>query len=196
MQILCIFLFLYYLPLFFLYLILCFTIPMIRVGYVKHKKGKKLYICKDAIHSDYVFESNDMKDMFEPKDKYVKIGWGDRKIFLETKSWDKLKLIDFMMAFFGLNKTVLRVEFLNEIPKNSKEINIDELQLEVLKIHIKDSNNGKLIKKKKEYYQIGDYYESNLRYNCITNCNNWINQGFRLAQITNRIWCPITYWLK
>lgn len=195
MQILCIFLFLYYLPLFFFYLILCFTIPMIRIGYLKQKKGKKLYIYKDLIHSDYIFESNDLKDMFEPKKKYIKVGWGDRKIFLETQKWEKLKLLDFMMAFFGLNKTVLRVEFLEELPKNIREINIDELQLEVLKIHIKDSNNGKLIKKERTYYQNGDYYESNLKYNCIKTCNNWTNLGLRLAQLSNRIWCPITFWI-
>lgn len=195
MQILCIFLFLYYLPLFFFYLILCFTIPMIRIGYLKQKKGKKLYIYKDLIHSDYIFEANDLKDMFEPKKKYIKVGWGDRKIFLETQKWEKLKLLDFMMAFFGLNKTVLRVEFLEELPKNIREINIDELQLEVLKIHIKDSNNGKLIKKEKTYYQNGDYYESNLKYNCIKTCNNWTNLGLRLAQLSNRIWCPITFWI-
>lgn len=168
---------------------------MIRIGYLKQKKGKKLYIYKDLIHSDYIFESNDLKDMFEPKKKYIKVGWGDRKIFLETQKWEKLKLLDFMMAFFGLNKTVLRVEFLEELPKNIREINIDELQLEVLKIHIKDSNNGKLIKKEKTYYQNGDYYESNLKYNCIKTCNNWTNLGLRLAQLSNRIWCPITFWI-
>lgn len=169
--------------------------PLLKIGYVKKGKGINLYIAKDPIHADYVFFAKDIKDLFPTDKKYVKIGWGDRKIFLETKEWKNLKLIDFMMAFFGLNKTVLRVEHLDEIPASSKLIEIDERQLQVIKIHISDSHNGKLIKKKKEYYQIGDYYESNLKYNCFTNCNNWINYGLRLAQVTNRIWCPITYWL-
>ena len=100
-----------------------------------------------------------------------------------------------MMAFFGLNKTVLRIEYLDDLLFDSKPLEINERQLNVIKIHIKNSYNGKLIEKKKEYYQIGDYYESNLKYNCFTNCNNWVNYGLRLAQVTNRIWCPITYWL-
>ena len=37
--------------------------------------------------------------------------------------------------------------------------------------------------------------KSNLKYNCITNCNNWINTGLRLAKISNKIWCPLTFWL-
>jgi uncharacterized protein (TIGR02117 family) len=188
-------LFLYFLPIFIIYLLLCFTLPFVKIGPVSKCKGVDLYIAKDSIHADYVFLSKDIKDLFTTDKKYVKVGWGDRKIFLETKNWNELKLIDFMMAFFGLNKTVLRVEFLDNIPVNSKNLEINERQLEVIKIHIKDSHNGKLIKKKKEYYQIGDYYESNLKYNCFTNCNNWINYGLRLAQVTNRIWCPITYWL-
>lgn len=188
-------LFLYFSPLFLIYITLCFTLPLFKVGEVKKEKGNKIYITKDWIHADYVFLAKDIKDLFPTDKKYVKVGWGDRKIFLETKSWNELKLIDFMMAFFGLNKTVLRIEYLDEIPANSKLIEIDERQLQVIKIHISDSHNGKLIKKKKEYYQIGDYYESNLKYNCFTNCNNWINYGLRLAQVNNRIWCPITYWL-
>ena len=102
-------LFLYFLPLFLIYLILCFTLPLFKIGEVKKEKGKKIYITKDLIHADYVFLSKDIKDLFPSEKKYVKVGWGDRKIFLETKSWNELKLIDFMMAFFGLNKTVLRI---------------------------------------------------------------------------------------
>lgn len=188
-------LFLYFFPLFLFYLILCFTLPILKIGKVIKGKRIKIYITKDSVHADYVFLSKDIKDLFPTGKKYVKIGWGDRKIFLETKSWNELKLIDFMMAFFGLNKTVLRIEYLDDLPFDSKPIEIDERQLNVIKIHIRSSHNGKLIEKKKEYYQIGDYYESNLKYNCFTNCNNWVNYGLRLAQVTNRIWCPITYWL-
>ena len=194
MQILYFLLFLYYLPLLFLYLISCFIIPIIKIGTVKHKTGIKIYVYKDLIHSDYIFESEHLKDMFEPKKKYAKVGWGDRKIFLETQSWKNLKIKDFLFAFFGLNKTTLRVEHLEDLPL-SKIIDISECQLEIIKNHIKKSYNGKLIKKEKKYYQNGDYYESNLNYNCITNCNNWINQGLKQAQISNRIWCPITYWI-
>jgi uncharacterized protein (TIGR02117 family) len=188
-------LFLYFLPLFLIYLILSFTLPLLKIGFITKGKGKNIYIIKDIIHADYIFDSKDTKDLFPTTKLYTKIGWGDRKIFLETKRWKELKLIDFMMAFFGLNKTVLRVEFLDELPKNSKTIEINERQLNIIKIHVRDSYNGNLIKKTKDHYQIGDYYESNLEYNCFTNCNNWVNYGLRLAQVTNRIWCPVTYWI-
>jgi uncharacterized protein (TIGR02117 family) len=185
----------YCLPLFAIYATLCFTVPLLRFGDIKNGKGIKLYISKDMIHSDYLFESSLWKNEFEPKGKYIKIGWGDRKIFLETKEWTNLKTLDFLFAFFGLNKTVLRVDFLDEIPQGSTEINIDELQLEVLKIYVKDSYNGRIIQKRPHYYQRGDFYESSLKYNCITNCNNWVNRGLYLARATNRIWCPISFWL-
>lgn len=188
-------LFLYYLPIFIIYLILCFTLPLLKIGPVHKGKGCKIYIHKDLIHSDYIFDSCCVGDMFPTIKKYTKIGWGDRKIFLETKTWKELKIIDFVTAFFGINKTVLRVEFLDSLPINLKTIEIDDRQLAVIKIHIKDSYSKKPIEKKKEYYQNGDFYESDLRYNCITNCNNWVNYGLRLAQVNNRIWCPIAYWL-
>jgi uncharacterized protein (TIGR02117 family) len=185
----------YCLPLFFAYAILCFTVPLIRIGDIKKGKGLRLYVVKDAIHADYLFESSLWRNEFAPKGKYIKIGWGDRKIFLETKDWSSLKIIDFLFAFFGLNKTVLRVDFLDEIPQGSTEINIDELQLEVLKIYVKDSHNERIVQKRPHYYQKGDFYESDLKYNCITNCNNWVNRGLYLSRATNRIWCPISFWL-
>jgi uncharacterized protein (TIGR02117 family) len=171
------------------------TLPFFKIGSLSKGKGLKLWIARDAIHSDYVFESKLWKDQFQTKGKYIKIGWGDRKIFLETQTWNDLKINDFMFAFFGLNKTVLRVEFIDEVPIGSKEMDIDKRQLEVIKIHVADSHNGKLIIKKPNYYQKGDFYESKLRYNCVTNCNNWVNRGLFLARATTRIWCPLSFWL-
>lgn len=182
-------------PLFLTYLTLCFTIPLIKFGPIKKGKERKIYISKDMIHSDFIFHSEDIKDLFNSKCKYIKVGWGDRKIFLETQSWNKLKISDFFKAFFGLNKTVLRVEFINEL-EYYKIIEVDNDQIYIIKNYIKDSFDfdKKIIKKECEY-QYGDYYESNLKYNCINTCNNWVNSGLKLAKLSNRIWCPISFWI-
>lgn len=188
------FLFLYYLPLFLIYFFLCFIVPIIKIGKIKKGKEIKIYIYKDFIHSDFIIESDLVKDLFPKNKKYIKIGWGDRKIFLETQSWKNLKIKDFLYAFFGLNQTVLRIEQFDELPI-CKTIEIDQHQLETIKEHIRKSHNNKIIDKKENYYQNGDFYESNLKYNCINTCNNWINTGLRKAKISNRIWCPLSYWV-
>lgn len=187
--------FLYCLPIFFFYVILCAVFSQIKIGEIKHGKGCYFYIARDAIHADYVFESKVFEDVFVPRSKFIKIGWGDRKIFLETRTWAELKVEHFLTAFFGINKTVLRIEFIDEVPANSKFLEADERQIFVIKKHILDSFYGEEINKKPEYYQKGIYYNSNLRYNCFTNCNNWINRGLFFARLTNRIWCPVSLWL-
>ena len=189
------FLFLLCIPLFIIYFFICFTIPVIKIGKVTNKGNIKLHIYKDTIHSDYVFESEYTQDIFPTQEKFTKIGWGDRKIFLETQSWDKLKLKDFLFAFFGLNHTVLRVDFLQEIPSRCRLLYIDDQQLRVIKEHIRSSFENKIIQKKSDYYQYGIFYESKLNYNCITNCNNWTNLGLRRAKLSNRLWCPLTFWI-
>lgn len=182
-------------PFFIIYLVLCFTIPLIKVGKIKKGKEIKIYIVKDLIHSDFIFEKKHIKDVFKTEKNYLKTGWGDRKIFLETRSWANLKLSDFLKAFWGLNQTVLRTEEMDLLPERMKIIHIDHDQLEKIKQYIKKSYKNELIEKKPEYYQVGNYYESDLKYNCITNCNNWVNSALRTAKISNRIWCPITYWI-
>ena len=187
------FLFLYLSPIIFTYFLVCLILSLVKVGDKKIGKGEEIYITSDLIHSDYVFNSSQIKSLFPTDKKFVKVGWGDRKIFLETKTWSKLKLLDLICAFFGINSTVLRVEYLDELPLKSKKIQLDDRQIEVLMIHIKESFYGEPIKKKSSYYEKGDYYNSKLRYGCIKNCNNWVNHGLFMGRVTNRVWCPLSF---
>lgn len=185
---------LYLFPIILIYLILCFILPLIKIGRIEKANGIIAHIIKDAIHADFLFEADYWRDIFPAKNKYIKIGWGDRKIFLETKSWKDLKIIDLIFAILGFNKTCLRVEFLDHVPENSTKLEMNYDQLKILKNYINQSYKNKLINKKSTYYQNGDYYESDLKYSPINNCNNWINKGLLKAKLTNRIWCPITFW--
>lgn len=189
------FIFLFFLPIFLIYILICLFSPII-VRFRKIKSGKeKIYIVKDLIHSDYVFTAEQVSDLFEKKSKFLKVGWGDRKIFLETKRWSNLKIEDFIKAFFGLNKTVLRIENLEYLPKNCKIIMINEQQLKTIKEHIKKSFSGLPIKKSSSDHEVGEYYESKLQYNCLTNCNNWVNYGLLISEASNKVWCPLSIFL-
>jgi uncharacterized protein (TIGR02117 family) len=185
---------------FLIYVPLCLLSILLRYPFFLEKQTGRinLFIIKDNIHSDLVFESKYWKGLFNTNKKYVIIGWGDRKIFLETSSWGKLKLINVIKAFFGLNSSIVRVEYVNELPKNKKinKYKINKNQLSVLKDHVLDSlKNLKKIKKLKTYYQKGDFYSSDLRYSCIYTCNNWVNIALRKIGMSNKIWCPISFWL-
>lgn len=180
-------------PIFVLYILFCLFIPFIRFG-KKQNKGRIFYIIKDNIHADFLFNAELLKDVFYTDKKYIIVGWGDRKIFLETKEWKDLKLENFIKAFYGLNSSVLRVQFTNKIPKNKKIKIYKTKYIKNIKKFIKKSFNKK-IKKKKEYNTIGEFYESNLKYNCITNCNNWINMGLRECYVSNKIWTPLSFWI-
>lgn len=180
------------LPLILLYLLLALLSPLLRFGGVRRGGDQKIYVVGDIIHSDYVFPSWVFPE-FPTDKKYVKVGWGDRRIFLETRTWGELRLGDFLRAFFGLNPTVLRVEHLDEVPVGAREYLVDSLQLEVLRGHISSSYFGPPIGRCPGDYQGGVFYESGLRYNCVTNCNNWVNLGLRRAELTNRVWAPFSW---
>lgn len=186
-------LFIICLPVFAAYLILALTVPMIKIGAVRKGGPIRCWIHKDAIHSDYVFESSLWADVFDLPRGFVKIGWGDRKIFLETPTWGDLKMEDFVKAFFGLNQTVLRVEFLDAAPEPF--LDMTDEQFKKIKKHVLDSTNGIAIERLEGYYQEGDFYESELNYNCFTNCNNWVGAGLSKAGLANRVWFPLTIWI-
>jgi len=186
---------LFFLPVLFAYALLALTVPLIRIGRTRSSDSLGFHISRDSIHSDYIFKSDLWSDFFVSESKFVKIGWGDRKIFLETPTWGELKVENFIRAFCGLNETVLRLEFVDEIDAGSKPVFADEAQLSQVMDHIVSSTNWKEVRRMPWHYQKGRFYESNLKYNCVTNCNNWVNLGLRKAQISNRIWCPLSFWL-
>lgn len=145
------------------------------------------------IHSDYLFPSGEFPEFTSDKG-YVKVGWGDRRIFLETRTWGELRLGDFLRAFFGLNPTVLRVEFLDAVPEGARRVEMGAEQLETVKSHVRRSYRGGPIERRPCDYQGGVFYDSDLRYNCVTNCNNWVNRGLWLAGVTSRVWSPLSFW--
>ena len=100
-----------------------------------------------------------------------------------------------MRAFFGLNPTVLRVEFLDTVPEGARGLEMSPAQLEAVRAHVLGSFRGSPIDRGPGDYQGGVFYESDLKYNCVTNCNNWVNRGLRLAGVTNKVWSPLSFWV-
>lgn len=188
--------FLLCLPLFFLYFVCCLILPVFKFGKTRRGGPIRCFLHKDSIHSDYIFESSLWSDIFCPKGRFIQIGWGDRKIFLETKTWRDLKIKDFLCAFFGMNDSVLKVDFFDEITDGTSFLDMECDQLEQIKKYILDSTNGIAIKKLPGYYEQGDFYESELQYNCVTNCNNWVGQGLRKAGLYGGFWFPLTIWIQ
>jgi len=180
-------------PVFVFYLLLCAFSPLI-VRFRKLEKGgeEEVYIVKDAIHSDYIFKAEQISSVFKTESKFIKVGWGERKIFLETRDWSSLKLESFLMAFLGMSESVLRVEQIDELPDKLKTIQLNSCQLAGLLTHIKKSFYGETIEKLPTYYKKGEYYKSRLHYSCITNCNNWVNRGLFTVRATNKVWCPLS----
>lgn len=168
---------------------------MVRFGKVSRKGPIRCFIKRDMIHADYVFESSLWSDLFPAKGRFVKIGWGDKKIFLETATWGDLKIKDFMRAFFGMNDSVLKVDFTDEVDEGLRFFDMEEDQLEAIRCHVMESTNRVVIEKSAGDYEFGDFYESDLRYNCITNCNNWIGRGLRKARLSNGFWFPLPLWI-
>lgn len=185
-------LFILSLPLILFYLLLALLSPLLRFGGVRRGGDRKIYVVGDMIHSDYVFPSEVFPE-FQTDKKYLKVGWGDRRIFLETRTWGELRLGDFLRAFFGLNPTVLRVEYLDEVPVGAREYLVDLEQLGVLRGHVRGSFYGGSLERRPFDYQGGVFYESGLSYNCVANCNNWVNLGLRRAGLTNRVWAPFSW---
>lgn len=193
-------LFIFLIPILIFYILICFCLPFFsfnKINFSKKTKNK-LWIIKDKVHSDYVFESKIWREYFPTNKKYISIGWGDKTIYCETAKWEDLKTENLIKAFFGMNSTVMHVYFFDKFPKHkqSRVINITNKQLSILKTHIlKSFKSFSKIKKEEHFYKKGSFYESEIKYNCINTCNNWVNLGLLNCGLSTKFWCPISFWI-
>lgn len=132
--------------------------------------------------------------------KYVGFGWGDRGFFMETPTWDDLKVSTALNAMFLPSETVMHVFYSEETPKvgeMSRSFKLTKEQFQLLIQFIQESFETNGQEKPKPYVVAKDYYWQNDRfypgtgsYFCTYTCNTWTNNALEAAGVKTALWAP------
>jgi uncharacterized protein (TIGR02117 family) len=160
-------------------------------------KEEKIYILYDNVHSDIVFNLNNIteewiKNLPIVKNKrkgYIAFGWGDKETYLNTPTWDNIKISTSLKALFINTPSLMHITYYHNINyfQGVKAINISQEQ----NIKIKKSIFKSFNFKEKIYngYGYNDlFYTSPYKYNFINTCNTWTGEILKNANV------PISYW--
>jgi uncharacterized protein (TIGR02117 family) len=191
------------------YLAVITLISYIPVNNELEKKQKEIsiYILTNGVHTDIVLplknECHNWSKQLKPEHtksrdtivKYVALGWGDKGFYLETPTWNDLKITTALKAASGLSETAIHATFYKEMRESAmcKKIQISSADYKKLIGYVNESfqtKSGSFLKIETNavYGNYDVFYEANGSYSLFYTCNSWANQALKAAQQKAALW--------
>ena len=166
-------------------------------------KVQKIYILYDSMHSDIVLKLENSKvdwNRLLPqvvqgrKRGYLAFGWGDKETYLNTPTWDDLKLSTALKALFLNTPSLLHVAYYRDIDYyQTKEVALTQKQFDSLEQILKREFSKVPYYEAKGFGRDDAFYSSNRVYNAINTCNTWSGDRLREANIGMSYWTPFSF---
>ncbi len=166
-------------------------------------KVQKIYILYDSMHSDIVLKLENSKvdwNRLLPqvvqgrKRGYLAFGWGDKETYLNTPTWDDLKLSTALKALFLNTPSLLHVAYYKDINYyQTKELALTQKQFDSLEQILKREFSKVPHYEAKGFGRDDAFYSSNRVYNAIKTCNSWSGDRLREANIGMSYWTPFSF---
>ena len=173
------------------------------------KDGINILVINNGVHVDLVlpideptfrwidrFQTTDFP-AFEQRYHYAVFGWGNRQFYMETETWDDLKISNVLFALAGLGETVVHVDLCSDLiwsPERSRKIRLSPDQFKRLCAYLlssfqKQADDGSLIPIPKAHYRTTDaFYAGTGHYNLFRTCNVWAGSGLAKAGVRIGYW--------
>ena len=166
----------------------------------KDKEGQTIYILYGSMHSDIVINLEQMElpwrqylPILLPSKKkgFISFGWGDQETYLNTPTWDDLKLSTALKALFINTPSLMHVTYIKNIHRfQNKTIQITKEQHKELEKNILKGFGKEIKFYQKGYHRNDTFYHSPYQYNIINTCNTWTGKTLYDANISVSPWTP------
>lgn len=129
-----------------------------------------------------------------PSYNYLSFGWGDRDFYMQTPTWADLDISITFRALFLPTPSVISVQGYKVIPQNIEIKCIKVNQTSYLQLMVFIENTFQLDVKGRKI-RVGDghhfnagFYAAKGSYSILRNCNSWVAEGLRKADINTPLW--------
>lgn len=127
--------------------------------------------------------------------RYLQFGWGDRRFYIETPSWDKISISSALRSLLLQNPAALFVKGHTTVPYYPNEtlkcISLDQTRylklMHFLEASFQTNSQGK---ERISSGHDGDssFYAATGRYSMFKTCNSWTAEGLRSADVNTPLW--------
>ncbi len=202
-KILRVFLFLVFIPFLYLLISYIFMLFPLKGSLNNSQKVEKVYILYDSMHTDILLNLATSRvdwNRFCPevvkgrKEGYLAFGWGDKETYLNTPTWDDLKLSTALKALFLNTPSLLHVGYYRDIGYYQvKEIALTKKQFKALEEGLKREFSKEPHYEAKGFGRDDAFYASKRVYSAINTCNTWSGDRLREANVCMSYWTPFSF---
>jgi uncharacterized protein (TIGR02117 family) len=161
-----------------------------------------LAVIANPFHADLVFPVTgagmDWTELFglPPESRYVAIGWGNRRFYMETPQLADLTLATVALALTGTGDSVLHVAWFPGVPTGPEvhELDVSAAQAKALAQYVagfatRDAAGH--VERVDASYGLDDaFFAAKGRWSPILTCNEWLGRGLRSVHIRTGLWTP------
>lgn len=185
-----------------LWVLLGMTIPVNRFA-ISNGEQITCYVLSNGMHTDIcipvkmenhdVFTFIDTNDFHAPirQRKYIAFGWGDQGFYLDTPTWDELKMSTALKAMFLPSKTAMHVALMEKPIENerckkvlvAKRGGYDSLLHYIKASFASNESQPSLLIPNRGYWNNDNFYHANGSYHLWETCNSWTNKGLQIAGV-------------
>ena len=172
------------------------------------KEGIKIFLVSNAVHADIIVPQKtavmDWSNKFDSEvfgnaesEPFVAFGWGDRGFFLETETWDDLKISTAANALLWPSESCIHVSLTHpEYYLDTVSVTISEEQYRSLTSHIESTfltrDDGAFQLIPGYAYSNNDaFFAAKGRYHIFNTCNSWVGRGLKSAGVRVPILSPM-----
>ena len=170
-------------------------------NFVQSENGVTLYVVSNAVHADIIVPATtsviDWNKTFREttfggdiaNKSHVAFGWGDRGFFLETETWDDLKLSTAANALLLPSNSCVHVSFTRpEIYVDATSITISleqyENLVEFINSSFKTDADGNYVQIPGYAYSNTDaFFDAHGRYHILNTCNSWVGRALKFSGV-------------
>jgi len=167
------------------------------------KEAIEVYFRSNGVHVDLFLPvdqlSPELRDglALDSTIQYVAFGWGDRQFYLETPTWDDLRVWTVIKSFLWPTESALHVTRYVKSPTYDRRYQIDQEQLQAIEEHIIQT----LAWEGRELLPIGEsgygdndrFYSTVPSYHALYTCNLWLGRALKKGNIPTSQWSPFVY---
>lgn len=174
----------------------------------------RVYIAGDAMHVNFVVPAQnslyDWRKFLDFKQigtkgqenyAYLKLGWGDRRWYTETPSWEQINVFDiFRVLFKPGNTAAMYVRGYSALPVDSaielRCIALDRTEylnlMQFLKTSFEQTPTGKPIYLKSGASETDGFFAATGTYSALRTCNTWTAEGLDAANVPTPLWSALS----
>lgn len=174
----------------------------------------RVYIAGDAMHVNFVVPAQnslyDWRKFLDFKQigskgqenyAYLKLGWGDRRWYTETPSWEQINVFDiFRVLFKPGNTAAMYVRGYSALPADNavelRCIALDRTEylnlMQFLRTSFEQTPTGKPIYLKSGASETDGFFAATGTYSALRTCNTWTAEGLDTANVPTPLWSALS----